>query len=341
MTLVSGPVSDRVGRARVILGSLGAFVVLTAATAGSWGASSFLTARLLTGLGASGIVPIGLALVGDLFPFAEGGRALGWLFGGMAAGIAVGSSAGALLEPVIGWRGLFVGTSGLATIVLVLLLAQKRLLGGRPTGEPSPLRKVASGYLSLLRKPRAQRTYASVLVNAVLHAGIFTWLGLFLRTRYHLGEIGIGLALLGYGVPGFLFGPVIGRLADRRGRARLIPAGLALGGACALALAVQPPLIVAALIVTALSLGYDLTQPLLGGIVTQLSTNRGQAMGFNVFTLFVGFGVGGLLFQVLLPAGFTTAFIVFGLGALLAAALALPAFAREIAATGTAEGAVS
>jgi hypothetical protein len=57
---------------------------------------------------------------------------------------------------------------------------------------------------------------------------------------------------------------------------------------------------VAAVLVTVLSLGYDLTQPLLGGIVTALPAlpaNRGQALGFNVFTLFVGFGLGSLIFQ--------------------------------------------
>jgi hypothetical protein len=35
-----------------------------------------------------------------------------------------------------------------------------------------------------------------------------------------------------------------------------------------------------------LSLGYDMTQPLLAGVVTSLGGRRpGQAMGLNVFTL--------------------------------------------------------
>ncbi len=85
----------------------------------------------------------------------------------------------------------------------------------------------------------------------------------------------------------------------------------------------------AAAVVGVLSLGYDLTQPLLAGVVTQLSINRGQAMGFNVFTLFVGSGVGSLLFQLLLDAGFTTALVVFGAGATLAALAGIPLFAGE------------
>ncbi|MCL4518663.1 MAG: MFS transporter [Thaumarchaeota archaeon] len=96
---------------------------------------------------------------------------------------------------------------------------------------------------------------------------------------------------------GFLFGPAIGRLADRCGRARFTPLGLGVSGVSALFLAPTLPLFVPKVVVIVLSLGYDLTQPLVAGIVTQLSTQRGQAMGLNVCTLFVGFGLGRLLFQ--------------------------------------------
>jgi hypothetical protein len=38
-----------------------------------------------------------------------------------------------------------------------------------------------------------------------------------------------------------------------------------------------------------LSLGYDMTQPLFGGIITALGRQRaGQAMGLNSVTLFAG-----------------------------------------------------
>jgi predicted MFS family arabinose efflux permease len=330
MTLVWGPLSDRLGRRVILLGSMAAFVVLTAATAAMDSVGSFTAARAITAVGASGVVPIALALLGDVFEFRERGRALGWLFGAMAGGMAVGSTAGALLEPVVGWRGLFLGVSGLGSGVLVLLAGRRALLGDRPAGEPRRLRVVARGYVELLSSVRAQRTYAYVLVNAVVHSGIYTWLGLYFLRGYGLGEVGIGLAVLGYGVPGFAFGPVIGRLADRRGRARLIPLGLAVAAGCAALLAAEIPLLVAAVVVGLLSLGYDLTQPLLAGVVTDLSANRGQAMGLNVFTLFVGFGLGSLVFQAALSAwGFTGALTAFATAAALAAGLALPAFAGE------------
>jgi len=82
-------------------------------------------------------------------------------------------------------------------------------------------------------------------------------------------------------------------------------------------------LVIAALAMTLLSLGYDMTQPLFAGIVTFLSEKRGgQAMGLNVFTLFVGFGLGSLLFGETLRPGFGAALALFSavqLGATLAA----------------------
>lgn len=329
MTLLWGPLSNRVGRKAVILGSAAAFVVLTALTALADGAGTFIALRTVTAVGASGVVPISLALIGDLFPYERRGHALGWLFGAMAGGMAFGSSAGALLDPLIGWRGLFLGVAALAAIVWLVLAARRSLLHGEaPHGRPT-INAVAHGYLARLRQRRGRRTYGYVLVNAVIQSGIYTWLGVYLGQRFGLMATGIGLVLLLYGVPGFLFGPRIGRLAHRRGRARLIPLGLAATALAAVLLALPLPLVVVAAAVGMLSLGYDLTQPLLAGIVTSLSAQRGQAMGLNVCTLFVGFGVGSLLFQALLAAGFTTALALFALAAAAAALRALHVFAAE------------
>jgi len=96
-----------------------------------------------------------------------------------------------------------------------------------------------------------------------------------------------------------------------------------------LALAAPLPLVAVQAAIVTLSLGYDMTQPPLGGIVTDLPGNRGQAMGLNVFTLFTGFGLGALAFQALLPAGFPAALLVFGVAVLVAAALAIPLFSAE------------
>jgi predicted MFS family arabinose efflux permease len=329
-TLFYGLLSDRIGRGPILLASLLAFLLLTLLTATSQSASQMIFWRLLTGLGASGVVPVGLTLIGDLFPYERRGRPLGWLFGAMAGGMAFGSTVGVMLEPFIGWRMLFVGVAALAAMVLGVLLHYRPLLGGKPMGGRLSIREVLASYRLLLASLRGLRTYAYVFVNAIFHSGVYTWLGLYFARRYGLGEVGIGLAILGYGVPGFLLGPVIGKAADRWGRRWLVPAGLAVSAVAAGVLMLDVSVWMAAVAVALLSLGYDMTQPLLAGIVTTLGGKRGgQAMGLNVFLLFTGFGLGSFLFGEALRSGFTVAFAIFAGVQGLTALAAIPLFRFE------------
>lgn len=339
-TLVYGLLSDRFGLWRIMAGSLAAFSILTLLTATAHSVEALVFWRGLTGVGASGVVPLALVLVGRLFPYEVRGRPLGWLFGAMAGGMAFGSTFGALLEPYIGWRGIFlvVGVAGAA--VLLALIPYRAVIAGGAQASSGRTAAFFRGYRELMAGARARYTYGFVLLNSIFHSGVFTWLGLYLERRYGFGPIGIGLALLGYGVPGFIFGPVIGRLADRGGRGPLLPLGFALGAIAAAALILDMPVIVAAVAITILSLGYDMTQPLFAGIVTTLSAQRpGQAMGLNVFTLFTGFGLGSLLFGELLRVGFGTALALFAAIELLLALAALRVFRAEVPATAAPAGA--
>jgi predicted MFS family arabinose efflux permease len=77
-------------------------------------------------------------------------------------------------------------------------------------------------------------------------------------------------------------------------------------------------------------LGYDMSHPLLAGIITSLDpSRRGQAMGLNAFALFTGFGLGSVLFQLLLGRGFAVVLGVFAATELLLAILAVRSFRSE------------
>lgn len=331
-TLIYGLLSDRLGRGRVIRVSLLAFIILTALTATAQSASQMIVWRLLTGLGASGVVPMSLALVGDLFPHNQRGRPLGLLFAAMEGGMAFGSTAGAILEPFVGWRMLFIGTAALTTGVFGLLLRFGSLPKPSSSRSLPSLQSVFLGYRNLLGTKRGFRTYSYVFWNGIFHSGIYTWLGLYFSQRYNLGEIGIGLAILGYGVPGLLFGSMIGRAADRWGRRRLIAPGLGVAAIGVSLLIPQVPLLIAVAAVTIISLGYDLTQPLFAGIVTELGGKQqgGQAMGLNVSALFIGFGIGSLLFGEALRLSFVAALAIFVAVQMLATVAAIPLFQSEV-----------
>ncbi|MBN9604643.1 MAG: MFS transporter [Afipia felis] len=330
-TLVFGLLADRLGIHRVMFASLAAFAVLTALTAMATSIEQIALWRVLTGLGASGVVPLGLALVGRLYPYEQRGRPLGWLFGAMAGGMAFGSPAGAMLVPFVGWQGLFLVVGAAGAGILLLFLPYRRIIAAAVQPVTGTFGDLFRGYKSLLGTPRGQRTYGYVLVNSMFHSGVFTWLGVYFEQRHGVGPVGVGLALLGYGVPGFLLGPMIGRAADRWGRARLLPLGLALSAVAAALLILGFPLILAPVVAMLLSLGYDMTQPLFGGIVTSLGDKRpGQAMGLNVFMLFVGMGLGSLIFGEMLRFGFEVSLGVFAMVELGLAVMSIRLFRSEV-----------
>lgn len=322
--------SDYFGRRRIMLVSLAAFVVLTVLTATAQSAWQLIFWRLLTGLGASGVAPLALTLMGALFPYEQRGRPLGWLFGAMSGGAALGSTVGVMLEPFVGWRLMFIGAGVAAAGVLGLLFPYRSLLGAPVAASSLSFRTVFVGYKNLLNTPRSFRTYGYVLLNGIFATGVYTWLGVYFTRKYGLDEIGIGLALLGYGLPGFIFGPLIGRAADRWGRRWLIPVGLGISALGASILMFDIPIVVGALTVTILSLGYSMSQPLLVGIITSIGGKLlGQAMGLNIFTIFVGSGIGSMIFGEMLRFGFRPALTIFATVELAAAIAAIPLFRAE------------
>jgi predicted MFS family arabinose efflux permease len=330
-TLAYGPLADRIGIHRVMFASLAAFATLAMLTATAQSIEQLALWRIATGIGASGIVPLALALVGRLYPYEQRGRPLGWLFGAMAGGMAFGSPLGAMIVPFVGWQGLFLFVGVASAAVLLVLVPSRAVIAATAQPVTGSFHDLLRGYKDLLRTPRGRRTYGYVFLNSMFHSGVFTWLGVYFERRYGIGPAAVGLALLGYGVPGFLLGPLIGRAADRWGRARLLPIGLAVSTVAGAALMLGIPVILAPVLAMVLSLGYDMSQPLFGGIVTSLGGKRaGQAMGLNVFTLFVGFGLGSLAFGALLQFGFKTAFGLFTIVELAIALLSFVLFRSEV-----------
>lgn len=334
-TLFYGLLADKIGAKTIILTSLCFFVILTGLTTFSQSIEQLILWRLLTAVGASGVIPIAMAWIGQTYMYQERGRPIGWLFGAMAGGGAMGSSFGVILEPYIGWKMLFVGVAILsATIWILLYLAYQKIPSPQPSKHELTLAMVFNGYQHLLSQPRGKKAYTFVLLNAIFHSGVFTWLGLYFQKTYHLNGFEIGLAILGYGLPGFLLGPFIGKLADKKGRSKLLPFGIAVSAFSVFVLAIDIPLALAAIGVTILSLGYDLTQPLLAGIVTQVGKERpGQAMTLNVFMLFIGFGLGSYLFGVALKLSFSQALGMFASFQTVLALVAWRVFKNESQAT--------
>ena len=326
-TLVYGVVSDRFGRVPVlaillVFASLATVLVSFATTA-----RELIALRILSGIGTGGMVTIALADIGDRYPYVVQGRPMGWIFGAVAAGMGLGSSLGPILNPVVGWRNEFrVLACGFFIIAIFLVQRFKSLINRKRR----PCRSIASEYLCILDAPRGGRTMVFIFCNAIFQGGVFAWLGLLIANRYHLRDVGIGIVLLGYGLPDLFFGGIIGGWADRYGRRYVIPMGFLLAGVCALFLALPISSFLAALLITALSVGFETTHPLMSSITTSLDPKyRGQITGLATFAKFLGMAVGALLFERLMHISFSTALVAFAVSQILVGLGAIWAFRGE------------
>lgn len=329
VTLVYAPLSDKYGRFSVIVFSLSCFVFLTACTAFCNSITQMIIFRLLTGLGAGGVAPITIVWIGDNFPYEKRGHALGILFGFMAGGMAFGSSAGALLTAELGWQTMFWTAAAIGTCVLIALLANRKNFIQKTSINNRNFRDTYKSFKEIFCLPRGWRTYLFVFFNGLFHSGVFAWAGYFFYKTYHLTGKEIGLALLGYGIPGLLLGPLLGKLADKYGRNRIIPLGIVAGALSAIALSMNFPLFISCVFIAVLSLGFDLTQPLYAAIITTISTKKGVATGMFAFFLFMGYGLGSLIFSLIVNIGLNQTFRLFGIVAILVACIAVRSFKNE------------
>lgn len=327
-TLLYGVLSDRFGRYPVIRPLLGFAAATTFSLSFAQNPRQLVLLRFLSGASTAGIVTIALSIIGDQYPYRIQGRPMGRMFGAIVAGMGVASSIGPLLNPLLGWRTeVRVVALGFAMAAYRVSQCANRALGR--TGVDS-IWKYAQEYRCVLEAPRGGRTLAFIFANGAFHGGIFAWLGVLLAARYHLGEIGIGFVLMGYGLPDLLFGLLIGSWGDRYGRRYVVPTGFFWASICAFLLALRGTPLLSALIVTALSVGFDATHPLMSSITTSLDPNhRGQITGLATFANFMGMAVGALVFRRLMMPRFSTALVGFATFEFGIGILALYAFHAE------------
>jgi DHA1 family bicyclomycin/chloramphenicol resistance-like MFS transporter len=144
--LVYGPLSDRMGRKRLLYAGLALYIVgaVGAALAPSMGL--LVVARVLWGLGAAGPRSLAIAMVRDRFSGNEMARTMSFAMAIFVMVPVVAPSLGAAIVAVTSWRGVFWLTVALA---LVLALWARRL----PETLPAAHRR-AAGFRELGRAGR-------------------------------------------------------------------------------------------------------------------------------------------------------------------------------------------
>ena len=117
-----GPLADRVGRKRVLVGATFCFGFFTLATAYVGDLSQLLVVRFLAGAGLGGAMPSFISLASEYVPKARRATVVSLLWAGFPLGGVVGGLLGSRIIPAYGWQSIFL-VGGILPILLSGILA--------------------------------------------------------------------------------------------------------------------------------------------------------------------------------------------------------------------------
>jgi EmrB/QacA subfamily drug resistance transporter len=121
MFIVGGRLGDVFGRRPTLLWGVAIFVLSSVGAAVAPDMGSLIGFRVIQGIGAAFIFPVGVSAISNAYPDALRARALGLTFGLANLGTALGPFVGGGLASGPGWRWIFWLLAGLATACFVLV----------------------------------------------------------------------------------------------------------------------------------------------------------------------------------------------------------------------------
>ena len=120
MFMPVGRLSDIFGRAHVFMLGFGVFVAAAAIGGTAVAFPVLIAAKIIQGIGVAGIEANGMAMVADIFPEKERGKAIGLYMSIIGAGAVGGPVIGGTLVSLLGWRSIFASTGCVGIVALVL-----------------------------------------------------------------------------------------------------------------------------------------------------------------------------------------------------------------------------
>ncbi len=212
--IIFGPLADRYGKKQVITFSIILFTVATGLCAVGFGLTDLAIYRALTGIFAAAVMPISLALIGDIFPVEQRQGAIGTFMGISFLGQGLSMITGGAIAYFLNWRGVFAIYALLSVIPMVMLIKNYKLLPDTKHADS----KFIAPYLKLLADPKSLFTYILVLLEGLFIIGSFSYLGAFIAKTYHFNYLAIGVIMTAFGLMTVVGGRLSGKLVPQNRR---------------------------------------------------------------------------------------------------------------------------
>jgi YNFM family putative membrane transporter len=295
--LVAGPISEIVGRTRLIHLSLAASAVVAAACAVAPSWEVLLGLRLLEGVTLAGLPAVATAYLREELHPGTHARAAGVYIGGNALGGMTGRLVTGPIADLADWRwalGAIAAVAVVCALLVGILLPPSRNF----TPVPAHIRRLAAMTRRALADPGLVALYAIGACAAGAFVAVFNATGFRLTSAPFDLDLGAaGLVFLVYPV-GTVGSIVAGRLADRFSRRAVVPVGclIMVAGVLLTLPDTLPFLVLGLAVMTAgffavhgVASGWVPTRAHAGGVAS------GQAASIYLFAYYLGSSVFGSL----------------------------------------------
>jgi YNFM family putative membrane transporter len=291
---LAGPLGDRWRKypTVAVLCTLSALATMACGLAQSL--ATLGLARLVCGITAGMIIPLGMAFIGDVVPYERRQPVLGRFLTGQISGLIFGQAAGGVLGDYFGWRTVFF------VLAAIFLLASAALLFElvvNPLTRASPRQQtdggLIAGYRHVLSRPWARFVVLIVFVEGALFFGAFAYVGADLHARQGLSFSAVGMGLALFGLGGLVYAASVRQLVDRLGQGGLAVGGGLLLAAGYLALAAGLHWSLGLVAIGVVGLGFYMLHNTLQVNATQMAPDaRSTAVGIFSAALYLGQSAG-------------------------------------------------
>jgi len=215
MQLIYGPLSDSVGRKRLLVFGTSLFIVATFAINFARSFDQVLALRMIQAVGASASIVLGRAIIGDLFSKEEAGKIFLTIFPIVGMSPALAPMIGGQIANVFGWQACFIfaGLFGIVLLGLTLTVVPETL----PPARRNPLSAidVAQSYTNLLM---SRRFWHYALVPCIAYAVFYAYIAEspFLLLKQGVSDKVIGFTYLSLSLT-YVTGNLIARWSMSKG----------------------------------------------------------------------------------------------------------------------------
>lgn len=222
-----GGVADKYGRKIMLLRSgfgMSIVMILMGFSTSAW---QLLALRILNGV-VSGYVPAATALMSATAPKERIGFAMGTLQSGAVAGTILGPFIGGLLAEWVGYRPIFYITGSLILLATLLALITVKEQFKRADAKSQNNINLIASFRKLVKIPQIPALYAVTVGIQVSMLSSMLLIPLFVQELHGLHMLAFYAGLVG-SVTGFsntFASPLLGRLSDRIGHAKVLTASL-------------------------------------------------------------------------------------------------------------------